>query len=45
LAHPDSRYFAVGKVEKDQVERLASRKQLSVDEIEKWIRPNLGYDS
>lgn len=45
FAHPDSKYFAVGKVDKDQVERLASRKQLSVDEIEKWIRPNLGYDS
>ncbi|MCY4044096.1 MAG: methionine synthase [Cellvibrionales bacterium] len=45
FAHPESKYFAVGKVDKDQVESLASRKEASVDTIEKWIRPNLGYDS
>ncbi len=45
FAHPDSQYFAVGKVDKDQVESIATRKQQTSDQIEKWIRPNLSYDS
>ena len=45
FAHPDSQYFAVGKVDKDQVESIATRKQQTNDQIEKWIRPNLSYDS
>ena len=44
LAHPDARYFAVGKVDRDQVESYAARKGLSVAEAEKWLAPNLGYD-
>jgi len=44
LAHPDARYFAVGKVDRDQVESYAVRKGLSVAEAEKWLAPNLGYD-
>ena len=41
LAHPDARYFAVGRIGRDQVEDYAERKQTSVDEVERWLRPNL----
>jgi 5-methyltetrahydrofolate--homocysteine methyltransferase len=43
FAHPDARYFAVGKIQKDQVEEYARRKGMSVAEVEKWLAPNLGY--
>ncbi|MEZ5573163.1 MAG: methionine synthase [Halioglobus sp.] len=42
-SHPESRYFAVGKIGRDQVEALAQRKGQSVGEIERWLRPNLNY--
>ena len=44
FSHPDARYFAVGKVDRDQVESYAERKGISVVEAEKWLAPNLGYD-
>ena len=44
FAHPDSKYFGVGKIEKDQVVDYASRKGISVAEAEKWLRPVLEYD-
>ena len=44
-AHPESRYFAVGKINKDQVEDYAARKKMSVAEVERWLSPILGYDS
>ena len=44
-AHPESRYFAVGKIDRDQVEDYASRKKMSVTEVERWLAPVLGYDS
>ena len=44
FSHPDSRYFAVGKIFKDQVEDYAKRKGMSVTEAERWLAPNLGYD-
>jgi 5-methyltetrahydrofolate--homocysteine methyltransferase len=44
FAHPDSRYFAVGKIGRDQVEDYAERKGMSVPEIERWLSPNLNYD-
>jgi 5-methyltetrahydrofolate--homocysteine methyltransferase len=44
-AHPESRYFAVGKINKDQVEDYAERKKMSVSEVERWLGPILGYDS
>mgnify|MGYP006277759453 CR=1 FL=1 len=43
FSHPESRYFAVGFLQKDQVEDYAKRKGLSVAEVEKWLQPNLGY--
>ena len=42
--HPDSSYFAVGKINKDQVEEYAQRKGMSIKEIEYWLAPNLGYN-
>jgi 5-methyltetrahydrofolate--homocysteine methyltransferase len=43
LAHPDSYYFGVAKVERDQVEDYASRKDMSVPEVERWLGPILNY--
>jgi len=43
FAHPDARYFAVGKIQQDQVADYAARKGVSVDEMEKWLGPNLAY--
>ena len=43
-AHPESRYFAVGKIGRDQVESYARRQGISVADAEKWLAPNLGYD-
>ncbi|MDP9132779.1 MAG: methionine synthase, partial [Nitrospirota bacterium] len=45
FAHPQARYFAVGKINKDQVEDYASRKKLPVNEVERWLAPNLNYDA
>jgi 5-methyltetrahydrofolate--homocysteine methyltransferase len=39
--HPDSKYFAVGKIRRDQVEDYAARKQMAVPEVEKWLGPYL----
>ncbi|HTI90979.1 MAG TPA: methionine synthase [Puia sp.] len=44
FAHPESKYFGVGKIEKDQVVDYASRKGISLEEAEKWLRPVLEYD-
>ena len=44
FSHPESRYFSVGKVSRDQIESLAVRKRMTVAEVEKWLSPNLGYD-
>lgn len=44
FSHPDSKYFGLGKIEKDQVEDYAKRKKMSVEVIEKWLAPNLSYD-
>ena len=43
FAHPESSYFSLGPIAKDQVEDYAKRKSLSLTETEKWLRPNLGY--
>ncbi|WP_104990322.1 methionine synthase [Deinococcus sp. NW-56] len=44
LAHPDARYFAVGRIGRDQVEEYAGRKGWSLEEAERWLGPVLGYD-
>ncbi|MBC7633434.1 vitamin B12 dependent-methionine synthase activation domain-containing protein, partial [Aeromicrobium sp.] len=43
FSHPESQYFVVGRIGRDQVEDYAGRKGWSVDEAEKWLSPNLGY--
>jgi 5-methyltetrahydrofolate--homocysteine methyltransferase len=45
FAHPSSRYFTVGRIGKDQAEDYAMRRGLDLAEVERWLRPNLGYDS
>jgi 5-methyltetrahydrofolate--homocysteine methyltransferase len=45
FANPESKYFGVGKIEKDQVEDYTRRKKMPLEEIERWLRPVLEYDS
>ncbi len=45
FSHPDSDYFATGKIQKDQVESLAARKGMGLSELERWLQPVLGYDN
>ncbi|GAA2480757.1 methionine synthase [Winogradskya humida] len=44
FAHPDAKYFTVGRIAKDQVEDYAKRRGMPLDEIERWLRPNLAYE-
>jgi 5-methyltetrahydrofolate--homocysteine methyltransferase len=44
LAHPQSHYFGLGRIERDQVEDYARRKGMAVDEAERWLSPVLNYD-
>ena len=43
FAHPESKYFNVGKIDRDQVMEYAKRKGMSIEEAERWLGPNLGY--
>lgn len=45
FSHPDSKYFAVAQIQRDQVEDYARRKGMPVNEVERWLAPNLGYDA
>ncbi|MEZ4921079.1 MAG: methionine synthase [Saprospiraceae bacterium] len=45
LAHPQSKYFGLGTIAKDQVENYARRKGLSVEKTERWLSPVLNYDA
>ena len=44
FAHPEARYFTVGRVGPDQIDDYAARKRLSVAEVERWLAPNLSYE-
>jgi 5-methyltetrahydrofolate--homocysteine methyltransferase len=44
FGHPDSKYFGVGKIGKDQVEDYHRRKGMPLEEIERWLGPNLNYE-
>ncbi len=44
LAHPRARYFAVGKIDREQVADYARRKGMSFDETQRWLGPILGYE-
>ncbi len=43
LAHPESRYFTLGRIDQQQVSDYAKRKHMDVADVEKWLRPNLAY--
>ncbi len=43
FAHPQSRYFGLGKISKDQVEEYAQRKGMTLEDTERWLGPNLAY--
>jgi 5-methyltetrahydrofolate--homocysteine methyltransferase len=45
FGHPDARYFAIGPVQRDQVEAYAKENGISVAETERRIAPSLGYDA
>ena len=44
LAHPDAIYFALGRIERDQVEDYARRKGWDIKKAERWLAPVLNYD-
>jgi 5-methyltetrahydrofolate--homocysteine methyltransferase len=44
FAHPESRYFSLGKIDRDQVADYSLRKRMTVPEVERWLGPNLNYD-
>ena len=44
FAHPESRYFSLGKIDRDQVSDYHERKGMTVAEVERWLGPNLNYD-
>jgi 5-methyltetrahydrofolate--homocysteine methyltransferase len=43
FAHPQARYFSVGRIDRDQVRSYAKRKGMIIAAVEKWLAPNLGY--
>jgi 5-methyltetrahydrofolate--homocysteine methyltransferase len=43
FAHPQAKYFGLGKITKDQIEDYAVRKAMTIDEVERWLSPNLAY--
>ncbi|MFO0741331.1 MAG: methionine synthase [Labilithrix sp.] len=44
FAHPEARYFTLGKIDRDQTEDYARRKGMKLHEVERWLGPNLGYE-
>jgi 5-methyltetrahydrofolate--homocysteine methyltransferase len=44
FGHPQSRYFSLGKIDRDQVDDYHTRKGMSIAEVERWLGPNLNYD-
>jgi 5-methyltetrahydrofolate--homocysteine methyltransferase len=44
FSHPEARYFGVGRIERDQIEDYAERKEWTVEEAERWLAPNLNYE-
>ena len=44
FAHPESRFFSLGKIDRDQVADYQERKSMNLAAVERWLGPNLGYD-
>ena len=45
FAHPEAKYFSVGKIDRDQVADYQARKGMTVAEVERWLGPVLNYDT
>ncbi|HMF13146.1 MAG TPA: vitamin B12 dependent-methionine synthase activation domain-containing protein, partial [Gemmataceae bacterium] len=45
FSHPEARYFAVDLVTRDQVQDYAARKGMLITDVERWLAPNLAYDT
>jgi 5-methyltetrahydrofolate--homocysteine methyltransferase len=45
FSHPEAKYFNVGRIDRDQLESYAKRKGMPVEELERWLGPNLSYDA
>ena len=45
FSHPQARYFNLGRIGRDQAESYAKRRGMSIEEVEKWLSPNLAYDA
>jgi 5-methyltetrahydrofolate--homocysteine methyltransferase len=45
FSHPQAKYFNVGRIGRDQAESYATRKAVPIEDVEKWLSPNLGYES
>jgi 5-methyltetrahydrofolate--homocysteine methyltransferase len=45
FSHPQAKYFNVGRIDRDQLESYAKRKEMTVEEAERWLSPNLAYDA
>ena len=45
FAHPSSRYFTVGRIDREQARDYALRRGLALPEVERWLRPNLSYET
>jgi len=45
FSHPEARYFAVARIDRDQVEDYARRRNMPLDEVERWLAPNLAYEA
>ena len=44
FAHAEASYFGVGRLGRDQIAEYARRKGMAVEEVERWLAPNLGYE-
>ena len=44
FSHPEARYFAVARIDRDQVEEYAKRRGVAVEEVERWLASNLAYE-
>jgi 5-methyltetrahydrofolate--homocysteine methyltransferase len=44
FSHPQAKYFNVGRISRDQAESYAARKAVALEEVERWLAPNLAYE-
>ena len=45
FSHPQAKYFNVGRIGRDQIESYAKRRGVAVEEVERWLSPNLAYEA